>query len=74
VAVEIARCLSEPGGTQQLAASLPNLAMLFLVVSLFLPVLFGSFAFVMAATIRPICVALFCSVERFEQEYGSSRK
>jgi hypothetical protein len=37
-------------------------------------VLFGSVAFVMAATIRPICVALFCSVERFEQEYGSSRK
>jgi hypothetical protein len=73
-AVEIARCLSEPGGAGQLADALLGLAMFFLTMALFLPVLFGSVAFVMAATIRPIRVALFCSVERFEQEYGSSRK
>jgi hypothetical protein len=72
--VWIARWLSEPGGARQLAASLPGLAMFFLVMALFLPVLFGSIAFALATVIRPICVALFCSVERFEQEYGSSRK
>ncbi len=73
-AVWIARCLAEPGGAQQLANTLPQLAMFLLIIPFFVPLLFGSIAFVLATVIRPVCVALFCSVERFEQEYGSSRK
>jgi hypothetical protein len=46
----------------------------FSVVGLVLPALFAILAFVIATLIRPIVIALFCSVERFEQEYGPSRK
>lgn len=38
-----------------------------------LPSLFATIFVVFGAVIRPIFVALFCSVDRFEQEYGSSR-
>ncbi len=45
----------------------------FSVAVVVLPLLFGILAYAFAALIRPIIVALFCSVERFEQEYGSSK-
>lgn len=38
-----------------------------------LPLLFAAIFVVFGTVIKPILVALFCSVDRFEQEYGSSR-
>jgi len=70
----IGRCLSGPDGARQLTDAFPYLVVFFLVTPIFLPLFFGSIAFALATVVRPICVALFCSVERFEQEYGPSRK
>jgi hypothetical protein len=38
-----------------------------------LPLLGAAVALFLATMIRPICIALFCSIERFEQEYGRTR-
>jgi hypothetical protein len=37
------------------------------------PLLFAFVFLIFGAVIKPIWIALFCSVERFEQEYGSPR-
>jgi len=47
---------------------------LFVVATIFLSMLFAAIFLVFGAVVRPIFVALFCSVQRFEQEYGPSRK
>jgi hypothetical protein len=38
------------------------------------PLLFAIAFLVYGSVIKPIWIALFCSVERFEQEYGPTRK
>lgn len=58
------------GGPSQPFAPIGGLAVTFIVVPFVTPLLFGSAAFILATVVRPVCVAMFCSVERFEQEYG----
>lgn len=50
------------------------LSVFILIAVIFLPLLFAAIFLVFGSVIKPICVAMFCSIERFEQEYGSSRK
>ena len=72
-AIWITRCLAGPGGAQQLIASAGELAILFIATPILMPLLFGGAALMLATVVRPICVAMFCSIERFEQEYGPTR-
>jgi hypothetical protein len=62
------RALSKMG--EDLGFCLP----FFVGATIFLSILFAVIFLVFGAVVRPIFVALFCSVERFEQEYGPSRK
>jgi hypothetical protein len=73
VATWITRCLAGPGGAQELAASAVGMAIVFIVTPILIPLLFGCAAFILATVVRPVCVAMFCSIERFEQEFGPSR-
>jgi hypothetical protein len=73
VAIWITRCLAGPGGAQELAASAGGLAVVFIVTPFVTPLLFGVAAFMLATVVRPVCVAMFCSIERFEQEFGPTR-
>lgn len=73
VAIWIARCASGPNAAQELTNSVVILAEIFIVVPLVMPLIFGILAFLLATLARPVFVAMFCSVERFEQEYGHAR-
>jgi spore maturation protein SpmB len=39
-----------------------------------LPMIFAVIFLIFGSLIKPIWVALFCNVERFEQEYGSTKQ
>lgn len=73
VAIWITRCLAGPDGARQLADSAIGLFFIFFWMPMLMPLLFACAAFVLATVVRPVCVAMFCSVERFEQEFGPTR-
>ena len=72
-AIWIAHCLAGPGGAQHLVASAGELAVIFIATPFLMPLLFVGAAFLLATVVRPVCVAMFCSIERFEQEFGPTR-
>ncbi|HEY7314919.1 MAG TPA: hypothetical protein VH643_36575 [Gemmataceae bacterium] len=69
----ITRCLSRSSGALELADTAGNLAVIFIATPILMPLLFGCVALMLATVVRPVCVAMFCSVERFEQEFGPTR-
>ncbi|HWG44770.1 MAG TPA: hypothetical protein VN688_18495 [Gemmataceae bacterium] len=72
---ELIRHLVSPPWQETMADVLAMVFTVFLLVAvIFLPLTFAAVFLVYGGIIKPIFVALFCSVERFEQEYGSWRK
>ena len=73
-AVVFVRHLDSPRWQETMADVFAGVIIVFVVVgAILVPLLFAAIFVVYGAVIKPIFVALFCSVERFEQEYGSSR-
>lgn len=73
-ALLVCRFVSSTDGALPPTDSFVQLLAIFLALPIFLPLFFGCIAFVLAAVVRPLCIALFCSIERFEQEYGSTKQ
>ena len=66
--------ISSTDGTLASTDSFVKFLTIFLALPILLPLLFGGIAFVLAAVVRPLCMALFYGIEPFEQEYGSTKQ
>jgi hypothetical protein len=69
VAIRVVVGLVKHRNLREMGETLGLLLLLFLVAAIFLSILFAAIFLVFGAVVKPIFVALFCSVERFEQEY-----
>lgn len=71
----IAIVFLRPGFAPRNQSNLHDMSVLLpFLAPIILSFLFGKFAFVLATVVRPVCVALFCSPERFEEEYGPFKR
>ena len=66
--------ISSTDDTRATTDSFVRFLTFFLALPIFLPLLFACIAFVLAAVVRPLCIALFYSSKRFEQEYGPTKQ
>lgn len=66
--------ITSTDGTLASTDSFVQFLTIFLALPIFLPLVFGCIAFVLAAVVRPLCIALFFSIECFEEEYGSTKQ
>lgn len=70
----VVRHLVSPGWQETMLDVVAILICVFVMGAvIFLPLLFAVSFLVFGTVVRPILIALFCSIERFEREYGSSR-
>lgn len=73
-ALLVPRFIASTDGTLATTDSFVQFLTIFLSLPIFMPLLFGCIAFVLAAVVRPICTALFFRAERFEQECDSAKQ
>jgi hypothetical protein len=70
----VVRHLVAPRGQATMGDVFAVILSVFVSALLMLPLMFAAVFQVFGYLLKPICVALFCSVERFEQEYGPAKK
>lgn len=70
----ILRLTSNPWQVMTVDVFVPIILALVLQAVILLPMLFGFLFLIYGSIIKPIWIALFCSAERFEQEYGSTKQ